>query len=91
MIKMTNKRREFALTTSDNPWNPITHFDEWFAFDEFFGYHTCSYLARMAHTSPILSDDMNDDIIEDAMDDIVAFDLLGRLSDGKIHYMKVVK
>lgn len=81
--------RQFALTSSDNPWNPISHFDEWFAFDEFKGYHSCSYLARMAQTSNVLSDDMNDDIIERAIDEICRFDLLGIITNGEVHYRKV--
>ena len=40
-----------ALTTTDNPFDPFTQFDKWFAFDEAKGYHSCSYLARIARTS----------------------------------------
>lgn len=36
------------LTTIDNPYNPHTNFDEWFAFDVSHGYNTCAYIARMA-------------------------------------------
>ena len=39
------------LTTIDNPFNPFDQFDEWFAYDVSKGYHTCSYLARIAKTS----------------------------------------
>lgn len=34
------------LTTVDNPYNPFTHFSEWFAFDSFHGYNTCGVLAK---------------------------------------------
>ena len=81
--------RQFALSTSDNPWNPIKNFDEWLAFDESKGYHSCSYLARMAMTSSNLSEEMNDKIIEAAINEIVRFDLLGLLTSGEIHYQKV--
>lgn len=36
------------ITTIDNPFDPFTQFDEWYAFDISKGYFTCSYLARIA-------------------------------------------
>lgn len=65
------------LTTVDNPYNPFIQFDEWFAFDQQKGYHSCEYLARIAHTSNDLSDEMNDDIVESAINEIIEFNLLG--------------
>lgn len=44
------------LTTNDNPFNPHTQYDEWYAFDTAMGYNTCSYLARIVKTSNDLSD-----------------------------------
>ena len=73
------------LTTIDNPFNPFTHFDEWFAFDEEKGYHTCSYLARIIKTSDELSET---DIIlaqEQAIDEILELNVLGiykRVKEG---------
>lgn len=43
------------LTTIDNPYDPFIQFDEWYAFDEAKGYHTCGYLARIAKSSDELS------------------------------------
>lgn len=65
------------LTTVDNPYNPFIQFDEWKAFDESKGYYTCEYLARIAKTSNELSDEDNDLAIEDAINEIIYFDLLG--------------
>ena len=67
------------LTTIDNPYNPKTQFDEWYAFDlnsARLGCRTdsCSLLARIANTSPQLSDELNAKIIEDAIDDIIKYD-----------------
>ena len=44
------------ITTFDNPYNPFTHFNEWFMFDVEKGYYTCNYLARIVN----LSDDMTE-------------------------------
>lgn len=65
------------LTTIDNPYDPFTQFDDWFAFDEQKGYHTCAYLARLANTSDELSDEENDAEIENAIDSIVKLNVLG--------------
>lgn len=65
------------LTTIDNPFNPFTQFDEWFAFDESKGYHTCSYLARITKGSYELSE--ADDVLaqELAIDEIIKINVLG--------------
>lgn len=60
------------LTTVDNPYDPFTQFDQWLAFDEQKGYHTCAYLARVCKTSSELSDIDNEALIAMAMDEIVA-------------------
>ena len=31
---------EYMLTTIDNPFNPFTNFDDWYAFDTSKGYNT---------------------------------------------------
>lgn len=67
----------YMLTTVDNPYNPFTQFDEWYAFDTLKGYHTCSYLDRIAHTSDELSDADNELAINQAINEILDFNLLG--------------
>jgi hypothetical protein len=59
------------LTTVDNPFDPVTQWDEWLQWDEACGYYTCSYLARIAHTSPELSDADEALAIEQAIAEIV--------------------
>ena len=66
--------RIVMLTTKDNPYDPFTQFEEWFLFDVHHGYNSCAYLDRIAKTSDALSDEENDKIIEDAIDEIVKFD-----------------
>lgn len=47
---------EYMLTTVDNPFDPFTEWDEWYAFDTRHGYHTAGLLARIVITSDDLSD-----------------------------------
>lgn len=65
------------LTTLDNPYDPFTKFDEWFAFDEGKGYHTCSYLARVAKVSDELSEADESQAIDQAIDEILYYNLTG--------------
>lgn len=62
------------LTTIDNPYDPFEQFASWFLFDEEKGYHTCSYLGRIARTSDELSDKENDLETERAIDEIIKYD-----------------
>jgi len=68
---------EVMLTTVDNPYDPFTQFEDWKAFDEFNGYYTCEYLARIAATSPDLSDADNSAEMERAIDEICKINVLG--------------
>ena len=69
--------RQSMLTTLDNPFDPFTQFDEWYDFDESKGYHSCSYLARIAKTSDELSEADEEKAIELAIDEIVKLNVLG--------------
>lgn len=62
------------LSTKDNPYNPITNFDEWFAYDMDMGYNSCGLLDRIAKTSDALTDSENFYEIERAIDEIIQFD-----------------
>lgn len=59
------------LTTVDNPYDPITQFNEWYVWDSTHGYHTLSYLARVTRSSHELSEADQDLASMQAMDDIV--------------------
>ena len=70
-------RGEYALTTVDNPFNPFTQWDEWYAYDARHGYHTPSFLARIAFTSDDLSEADQAAAIQSAIDEIVRENILG--------------
>lgn len=65
------------LTTIDNPFDPFTQFDEWYAYDIAMGYNTSSYLARIVVTSDELSEADQDMALEMAIDEIVKENILG--------------
>ena len=73
----------YLLTTTDNPYNPHTHWDEWYAWD-IANYDTCGYLARIARVSPELSDADYDTAVNRAIDEIVEFNLLGVYTKVKV-------
>lgn len=65
------------LTTVDNPFNPHTNFDEWYAFDLRMGYDTLGYLARITPTSPELTDEEQEMFAEAAIDEVIRLNPLG--------------
>lgn len=65
------------LTTIDNPFDPFTQFDEWYAFDESKGYHTCSLLARITKASEELDMIDQQSAIEWAIEEIVKYNVSG--------------
>ena len=68
--------RQTMITTKDNPFNYFTDFDNWYAFDEQKGYHSLSYLARIAKTSEQFTDLENEEEIERAIDEIIKYDFM---------------
>ena len=63
-----------ALTTFDNPFNPFNQFVDWFLFDVEKGYNSCGLLGRIAKTSDSLTDEENDRVVEEAIDEIIKYD-----------------
>ena len=57
------------LSTVDNPYDPRTSWDEWFAFDTSHGYGTCGLVARLC------SEELEIQEIENAIDRILKFDV----------------
>lgn len=62
------------LSTIDNPYDPRTSWDEWFAFDTARGYNTCGLVARLCTSSDSLSEELEIEEIENAIDRILNLD-----------------
>lgn len=63
--------REVFLTTKDNPFDYFKQFKEWLDYDTLMGYGTPQYLARIAKLSNDLSDEEEQEEIENAIDSII--------------------
>lgn len=59
------------LTTVDNPYDPVTEYDEWYKFDTSKGYDSCGLLARISRTSDTMSDEDYEKEVDRAIDSIV--------------------
>ena len=66
----TNNDADYMLTTFDNPFNPFKDFEAWWKEDLRLGHDCCGSLARVAATSEVFSDEVNDKLIQSAMDQI---------------------
>lgn len=74
----------YMLTTTDNPYDPFTQFDDWYAYDERNGYHTCGYIDRISKSSSDLSPSDQIRITNEAIDEILKMNITG-------NYIKVSK
>lgn len=74
---------EYMLTTMDNPYDPFTQWDEWFAWDMNAGYHTPGLLARVARLGDDLPEGDQHLAIQQAIDEIVRENVLGVLRKVK--------
>lgn len=69
--------KNHMLSTSDNPFNPWTQFDDWYAWDTRENYNTLSLLARVVRTADDLPQALEEQAIEDAIIEIVEENVSG--------------
>ena len=84
-----NANPEVALTTTDNPYNPLTNYEEWDNYDRMNGYNTSEYLARVVRTTNEFGEGTYSEDIEKAIDEIVILNLIALTHEG-VSYKKVV-
>ena len=80
---------EIALSTSDNPYDPLTDYDRWEAYDRQQGYGTPEYLARIVRTTHEYGDDTYNEDIERAIYEAVLLNLIS-WTHSDVSYIKVV-
>lgn len=67
----------YLITTMDNPNNPFTNPDEWYAFDYNYGYETLRWLAHFSDTSTLMEDEDYEYEVNQACDRLLAEDPFG--------------
>lgn len=72
-----NLPTEYMLTTTDNPFDPFTEFNEWYSYDTRMGYHTSSFLARIANVPEDSSEYDQALALQNAIDEIVEENVSG--------------
>ena len=77
-------KEEYMISTSDNPYNPWTEFNEWYNFDVAKGYNTCSILARLCEFTDDLGDREELQSYYDATEKMLLYNVTG-------NYCKVFK
>ena len=81
-MESENVVKEAMLTTTDNEWDPFDNFSEWFSRDQELARQqnrrTCAgYLAIIAACRDDVSDNEFNQVMNDAIDEIVELDLSG--------------
>lgn len=71
------KTKAYMLSTFDNPFNPHTHFREWYAYDEAAGYATSGLLARVCFSSEDLSEVEQIEAMNQAIQEVLDNDPTG--------------
>ena len=84
-----NANPEVAVTTTDNPYNPLTDFDKWDNFDRMKGYNTSDYLARVVRTTSEFGEGTYAEDVERAINEIVILNIIALTHKG-VSYKKVV-
>ena len=65
---VSQKKKDLWITYDENPYNPLTQFDDWYGFDMAVGYKICDLIANEAPISDDnLSDYENDELINEAI------------------------
>ena len=84
-----NVNPEVAVTTTDNPYNPLTDYDKWDNYDRLHGYNTSEYLARVNRTTTEFGEGTYTEDINRAIDEIVLLNLIN-FTYPNVSYKKVV-
>ncbi|MFU8786358.1 MAG: hypothetical protein ACNA7U_03845 [Candidatus Izemoplasmataceae bacterium] len=85
-----NDNKAIRVTTIDNPYDPFTHWEQWWLFDINAGYNTCGRLATVSYISDSMS---NQEAFESAEQGIEKLMKTGAINkQGEIvEYVKVFK
>lgn len=82
---------DVAITTLDNPFDPFTDFDKWYAYDIQMGYYTCENLGRVVNSLPeALTKEENNYFVNEAIDELIKQGCYSK--DGRfVEYKKLIR
>lgn len=80
---------DVMITTVDNPYNPFTEWEDWLNYDVQHGYMTCERLASITTISDSLSEEENNQTINESIDQLIRTGAISK--DGKLIEFKKVK
>jgi hypothetical protein len=66
----------YAITTKDNPYDPFTQWEAWFAFDMQKKYNSCGLLARIANIDDSMTEEEKQEEFRRAITQILKYDAL---------------
>lgn len=78
------------ITTTDNPYDPFTQWEQWLMFDTNQGYNTCARLARVTTISEQLSDEENFDSVENGINELIKFGSINKKGEI-VEFKKIYK
>ena len=81
--------RKYMLTTTNNPWNPYTQFDEWWQFDLNFGHNCLAQITRIIQIPDNLSEEEESFLLDEASREVAKENVFGdfRLVDKDMNYI----
>lgn len=75
------KMTEYWVTSTDNPYDPFSQWDDWYSTDLRLGYNLAAYVARDPDVAALSSDApplIQQEVLKNAIDMICQFQLTGR-------------
>lgn len=81
--------REAFISTTDNPWNPFTHFNDWLKWDDDHDYRTFWTFCRLCPTSDVYTEAVDEEMANQVIDDMVKTNLVGMETGYKVNHIKV--
>jgi hypothetical protein len=85
-----NNNKEIRVTTTDNPYDPFTHWEQWLLFDTNAGYNTCGRLAKVTFISDSMSDQEVFDSVEHGIEELIKTGSINKKGE-LVEYVKVIK
>jgi len=85
-----NNNKTIRLTSIDNPYDPFTHWEQWYLFDMNAGYNTCGRLASVTFLSESMTNKEQNEALEEGMELLIKTGCISK-NGNVVEYKKVIK